>query len=131
MSDPRMQKLAATLVDYCAAVQPGDWVRLQADVNALPLVHEVHRRIIQAGGNPSVLLTSDELEGNLLREASDKQLAWISPIEESRSILAETSCNSGCHVTVAWRYLTSRRRYFPSSGEIFARYRTCSASMVL
>src|SRR3954447_23489256 len=81
MTNQRMQKLAATLVDYCVAVQPGDWVRLMADVAALPLVHEVHRLIVRAGGRPTVLLTSDELEENLLREASDEQLAWISPVE--------------------------------------------------
>jgi aminopeptidase len=86
MADPRMQKLAEILVHYCANVRPGDWVRLQGDVLALPLVHEVQRLIVQAGGHPTVLLSSDELEENVLREASEEQLGWISPVE---SILNE------------------------------------------
>jgi len=61
MTDPRMEKLADILVNYCAAVRPGDWVRVQADVLALPLVHEVQRQIWHAGGHPDVQLSADEV----------------------------------------------------------------------
>jgi aminopeptidase len=81
MTDPRLHKLAETLVHYCADVRPGDWVRVVGDVLALPLVHEVHRLIVRAGGRPTVLLSSDELEADFLREASEEQLTWIAPIE--------------------------------------------------
>src|SRR6476659_10180375 len=81
MIDPRLEKLADILVNYCAAVRPGDWVRVQADVLALPLVHEVQRLILQAGGHPNVQLSADELEESFLREASEEQLTWIAPIE--------------------------------------------------
>ncbi len=81
MIDPRLEKLADILVNYCAAVRPGDWVRVQADLLALPLVHEVQRLILQAGGHPSVHLSADELEESFLRVASDEQLAWIAPTE--------------------------------------------------
>jgi len=37
--------------------------------------------IVQAGGHPSVHLSSDELEESFLREASEQQLAWVAPIE--------------------------------------------------
>ena len=46
MTDPRLEKLADILVNYCVAVRPGDWVRVQADVLALPLVYEVQRLIL-------------------------------------------------------------------------------------
>src|SRR5436190_22029743 len=81
MTDPRLEKLADILVHYCAAVRPGDWVRVQADVLALPLVHEVQRLILQSGGHPNVHLSSDELEESFLREASQEQLAWVAPTE--------------------------------------------------
>jgi aminopeptidase len=81
MTDPRLHKLADILVHYCAAVRPGDWVRVQADVLALPLVREVQRLILQAGGHPSVHLSADELEESFLREASEEQLTWIAPTE--------------------------------------------------
>src|SRR5215212_3749923 len=81
MIDPRMEKLADILVNYCAAVRPGDWVRVQADVLALPLVQAVQRLILQAGGHPNVHLSADELEESFLREASQEQLAWVAPTE--------------------------------------------------
>src|SRR5215213_6268350 len=81
MIDPRLEKLADILVNYCAAVRPGDWVRVQADVLALPLVHEVQRLILHAGGHPSVHLSADELEESFLRAASEEQLAWVAPTE--------------------------------------------------
>src|SRR5688500_10417910 len=81
MTDPRMAKLADILVHYCAAVRPGDWVRVVGDVLALPLVQEVQRLVVRAGGHPSVHLSADELEETFLREASDEQLTWIAPIE--------------------------------------------------
>lgn len=86
MIDPRMERLAATLVNYSVAVRPGDWVVVNGHVLALPLVNEVVRCILQAGGNPTVLLNSDELDETLLREASDNQLRWIAPFE---TIIAE------------------------------------------
>jgi aminopeptidase len=82
MSDPRTAKLAETLVNYCVAVQPGDWVLVRGHVLALPLVEQVVQQVTRAGGNPTVQLTSDELDEFFLREANETQLAWASPLEE-------------------------------------------------
>ncbi|MEM7536557.1 MAG: aminopeptidase [Chloroflexota bacterium] len=82
MSDPRVEKLATTLVDYSTAVQPGDWVWIRSHVEALPLAKSVVKHVLEAGGNPSVQLISDEIETTLLREANEDQLAWISPLDE-------------------------------------------------
>jgi aminopeptidase len=81
MADPRMQKLAEILVGYSVAVQPGDWVLINGHALALPLVNEVVRLVLRAGGNPTVMLGADEIEETILRESSEAQLAWISPIE--------------------------------------------------
>jgi aminopeptidase len=81
MPDPRMKKLAEILVNYSAAVRPGEWVLINGHVLALPLVNEVARLVLRAGGQPTVILNSEELEETTLREASEEQLRWVSPIE--------------------------------------------------
>jgi aminopeptidase len=81
MADPRMKKLAEILVSYSAAVRPGEWVLINGHVLALPLVNEVARLVLRAGGQPTVMLNSEELEETILREASEEQLRWVSPIE--------------------------------------------------
>jgi len=82
MTDPRIEKLAATLVNYCTSVQPGDWVLVRGHVLALPLVEETVRHVTAAGGNPTVLLMSDELDEAFLRGANEGQLNWVSPTDE-------------------------------------------------
>lgn len=82
MTDPRITKLADILVNYSTTVQPGDWVLVRGDVLALPLLTEVVRKVVQAGGHPTLNLTSDEVDETILRESSLEQLAWISPTDE-------------------------------------------------
>jgi aminopeptidase len=82
VSDPRVDKLAETLVNYCTEVRPGDWVLVRGHVLAMPLVEEVIKHVARAGGNPSILLDSDELDELFLREASKEQLQWLSPLDE-------------------------------------------------
>src|SRR5262245_59791048 len=81
MADHHMQKLADILVHYCTAVKSGDWVRIIGDVGALPLVTEVTRLVVRAGGNPSIQLTADGLDEAILSEASTEQLEWIPPTD--------------------------------------------------
>lgn len=86
MADPRVMKLAETLVHYCTAVQPNDWVLVRGHVTALPLIEETVRQVARAGGNPTIQLESDELAEIVLVETQPDQLDWVSPLEE---ILAE------------------------------------------
>jgi len=82
MGDPRIAKLAATLVYYSTAVRPGDWVLVRGHITALPLLEEVVAQVVQAGGNPTVMLDADETEAAFLGHANDDQLAWVSPLDE-------------------------------------------------
>lgn len=82
MIDPRMQALANTLVNYSIQVKPGDWVYISAGVPGLPLVQEVLRYVLQAGGYPTVILESDNLTETLHKVANEEQLNWVSPIDE-------------------------------------------------
>jgi len=79
MKDPRLIKLADLLVNYSVKVQPKEWVMISSHMVAEPLVSEVVRAVLQAGGNPQVLMFSDDIEENNIKYASDNQLDWISP----------------------------------------------------
>jgi len=79
MKDPRLVKLADLLVNYSVKVQPEEWVLINGHMAAEPLVSEVLRAVLQAGGHPQVLLHSDDIIEYNLRYAGEVQLQWISP----------------------------------------------------
>ena len=83
MTDPRMEKLADILVNYCTSVKPGDWVRVRGHVLALPLITEVVQAVTRAGGNPTVTPFSEEVDEAFLAAANDAQLNWLSPLTKS------------------------------------------------
>jgi aminopeptidase len=80
MRDPRLTKLADVLVNYSVNVRPGQIVRLSGPQLATPLITELFRATLKAGGNPLVRLTVDELADIMLREASDDQLKFLFPL---------------------------------------------------
>ncbi len=82
MSDPRITKLADVLVNYSVAIQPGDWALVRGGVPALPLLTEVVRQVTRAGGHATVQLTHDAFSEVFLKEASEEQLQWVSPVEK-------------------------------------------------
>ncbi|HKJ27463.1 MAG TPA: aminopeptidase [Anaerolineales bacterium] len=79
MTDPRLKKLADLLVNYSTKVQPGDWVFIRSSVVALPLMNEVYRSVLRAGGNVSTNIYSDILRETFFKEANKEQLQWIAP----------------------------------------------------
>jgi aminopeptidase len=81
MSDSRVVNLAKVLVNYSVKVQPKDWVWITGSTLALPLVNEVQRQVLQAGGRPTVLLDHDDLTETYLAEAGEDQLDWVSPVD--------------------------------------------------
>ncbi len=80
MSDPRIKKLADLLVNYSVKVQPGQWVLINSHVIAEPLTNEVLRAVLEAGGLPQIILSSDDLVETGFRYSNNEQLSWISPI---------------------------------------------------
>ena len=87
MSDPRIQKMARLLVEYCVAVKPGDRVIVNGGRAAFPLVKETFREVLRAGGHPYVGWREDELMEILLKEGSDDQLKHL---PEPARLLYET-----------------------------------------
>ncbi|MCB9138718.1 MAG: aminopeptidase [Caldilineaceae bacterium] len=82
MPDPRAVKLADILVNYSVSVQPGDWVLISANVDAMPVTEEVIRAVAKAGGRPTINLRSGDLEAAWAQTADEEQLAWTSPADE-------------------------------------------------
>ena len=81
MIDPRTAKLAKLLVVYSARVKPGDWVVIRGTVAGAPLVREVVRETLAAGGHPSVLWDDEQVSEIMLRSADDEQIEYVSPLE--------------------------------------------------
>jgi aminopeptidase len=80
MTDPRTQRLAEVLVNYCTEVKPGDWVGILGNVTALPALRAVYAAVVRAGGNPSLLLGDETAFRTFAREASAEQIAWLDPM---------------------------------------------------
>ncbi len=94
--DPRIERWAKTLVGYCLEVQPGQMVLINATPAAEPLVAEVYREVLRAGGNPVPRINLPALTSIALREGSEEQLAWINPadrlmMEQASATLAISS----------------------------------------
>lgn len=80
MNDPRIDKLADILVNYSAKVKKGDTVIIRGDDLGKPLILEVYRKVIKAGGNPLVSVSFDEMNKIFYDHASKEQLSHRSGI---------------------------------------------------
>jgi aminopeptidase len=75
----RLERLAGVLVDYSTRVRKGDLVCIDAGPGAAPLVRDVWRRVLEAGGHPHLRLDVEGASELLLSRGSAAQLDWISP----------------------------------------------------
>lgn len=82
MADPRVQNLAKILVHHSTKVRPGDRVMIRGfplEPQAAPLVTEIYREVLRAGGHPHTLIDIPGLRTLHLSEANEEQLRYISP----------------------------------------------------
>lgn len=81
--DPRIQKLARLLVNYSVCVQPNNKVLIRGSVASLPLVKEVYREALRAGGHPYVIWEEDSFAEIMLREGNEDQIKYMpEPIKD-------------------------------------------------
>jgi aminopeptidase len=85
--DPRISRWAKTLVNYCLEVQPGQTVMVMSTPLAEPLITEVYREVLRAGGHPIVRAEVPGLQEILFKEGNDAQLGWVDPTQK---LLTET-----------------------------------------
>ena len=81
MRDMRYQKLADLMVRYSTGVKPGDFVQIVGMATAQPMIVEVYRAVLKAGGHPAVLMTPDECHELKLKEGSDEQIKFENPLD--------------------------------------------------
>jgi aminopeptidase len=80
MKDSRVERLADILVNYSAKVKKGDTVLIRGDELGKPLILEVYRKAIEAGGHPLTSVSFDEVNKIFYDHASDEQLSHTSKI---------------------------------------------------
>ncbi len=81
MIDPRITRWAETLVCYSLGLYDGQTLAIQSPPIAVPLIKEVYRAALRAGAHPIVQLSLPELTEILIKEGSEEQLRWLSPLE--------------------------------------------------
>jgi len=75
MSDPRTAKLADILINYSLKVRRGERVLISASSElAKPLVLEVYKKVLKAGGHPSVNIAFEEMATIYYSMAAKEQL---------------------------------------------------------
>ncbi len=84
MKDPRYVRLAELLVDHSMQVQPKDKVLIEAFDIPPDFTTEMIRAVAQAGGLPIVSTYQQPVMRELIRNASEEQMAFISQIERAR-----------------------------------------------
>lgn len=82
MVDPRIQKLSQVLVQYSVRVKPDELVAVLGPPTSEPLMVSVGREVLKVGGHPHLLPQLSDWEAIFLQEASDEQLAFVSPLME-------------------------------------------------
>lgn len=80
MRDPRLEKLADVLVNYSVGVRKDQVVRISGPPVSHPLVAEIYRKVLAAGGHPLVRMNPEELQEVFLKNAGDEQLRFLNPI---------------------------------------------------
>ncbi|HZN66343.1 MAG TPA: aminopeptidase [Tepidisphaeraceae bacterium] len=81
MRDPRLERLADVLVNYSVGVKKDQLVRISAPPVAHPLVAEVYRKVVLAGGHPMVRMSPEELQEIFLKTGGDDQLRFVNPVQ--------------------------------------------------
>jgi aminopeptidase len=134
VADPRHERLAEVLVTYSTRVAEGELVLIEAGALAEPLIREIYRRVLAAGGLPRLRISLDEVEEDLLLEGSDAQLDWVDPtryddietadvrivVEAAANTKALTSAAPGRHARHARAREWLRNRYLEraAAGEL-------------
>jgi aminopeptidase len=71
--------MADVLAGYCVGVREGDLVTLESTTHAAPLLRELYRKVLEAGGQPLPRISLEGSSENLLRYGNDEQLDWVNP----------------------------------------------------
>ncbi len=80
MTDSRVVKLARLLVEYSLYIKKGDLFLIRGEPETLPLVKEAFKHALRLGAHPFVRVQLDEINEIFLKQASRRQLEYVSPV---------------------------------------------------
>ncbi|MEJ7637936.1 MAG: aminopeptidase [Singulisphaera sp.] len=80
MTEDRVARWADLLVDYCLRASPGETISIGAELEARPLVEACYRAVVLRGAHPLVRIDLPGLGEFFVRNATDDQLAHLSPV---------------------------------------------------
>src|SRR5258706_5556344 len=81
MADTRLQRLAQVLVRYSLGIKNGDRFAIYTGPTATPLVQELVRESLRAGGLPEIFVDLPGVGEIVLKEGSDEQLSYIPAVQ--------------------------------------------------
>jgi aminopeptidase len=84
MKDPRIEKLAKTLINYSVSLQPGENILIENFGNEVPLTKELIKEAYKAGGIPFLSIKNNELLRVLLNDCSNEQIKAMASFEIAR-----------------------------------------------
>ena len=81
MSDPRFNKMAQVIVNYSLEIKPRQNVYVWSQANAAPLMLEVYREVLKAGGNAFLRADLPGVQEIFYEIAQGEQLDFVSPVD--------------------------------------------------
>ncbi len=107
--DPFDDLYARVIVEHALEVRAGQSVLIEAGEAADPLARAVHRRVLEAGGHPSVQMLPDGwiearaecAAGDVLGEPDPLKLAWYERVDCRVTLLALANVEQLAHVAPA------------------------------
>ncbi len=82
MRDPRLEKFAQVLVNYCLGAEKGDAVLIRGESVAEPLIREIYAEALRAGAHPMLRLSLPGTSEAFYDIAKKHQLTYESPFAQ-------------------------------------------------
>lgn len=114
-----LERWARLLVKYSTRVKRGDRVIIAGGVVSEPLIREVYREVLRAGGIPHTRVSLDGLDEIFYQEAGKKQLLTVTPLAEAEAehcdvfirILSDTNTKSLSRIDPKRQALVRKARH--------------------
>ncbi|MBF0407071.1 MAG: aminopeptidase [Candidatus Riflebacteria bacterium] len=81
LGDPRMLKLAETIVNYSCELKPGQKILIDTDEDAAPLVQAIVKEAFRVGGYPFVKISNAEIDREIVMQCATDQLKLMAEFD--------------------------------------------------
>jgi len=82
MNDPRIEKYADVLLNYCLKLKKDQLLCIRGTTLATPLITALYKRALQKGAHPFTRIRVEGLEEIYFKFSSESQLKFITPIQK-------------------------------------------------